>query len=268
MSGGIKKKKLVKSIFSRIFSKNDLMPREKILNLLDKSYKEAEFPYLDTFSHWAYGKIRCSLFQSAEEWLIIMDMLAFYPNQGNFNNTIYAYGNSLKKNGFQDYKGKQKSGQDYDNFVNRYSIRVPDINEDWMPIPLNFSVRLNGKITNYILSESEYRKHGIDIYENLSGDQVYDQIIFILRYLVKNINPEELFFPDDILFTYLGRDKKLELVLRLDDWVHPGIQGIDLPSQSKSFQNMIDVIINNDPDLFIFSGGNTDWENWKEFLDP
>ena len=31
---------------------------------------------------------------------------------------------------------------------------------------------------------------------------------------------------------------------------------------------MIDVIVNNDPDLFIFSGGNTDWENWKEFLDP
>ena len=256
----------MQNFLSRIFSKNNLTTKEEILKLLDTSYKEAEFPYLDTFSHWAYGKIRCSLFQSAEEWLIIMDMLAYYPYQGDFNNTIYAYGNTFKKNGFQDYQGKQKSGQDYENFVNQYSIRVPDLLKDWMPNPLDFSVKLNGKITHFILSESEYKKYGINIYQNFSGDQVCDQIIIILRYLVKKLNPEELFYPDDALFTYLGREKNLERVLRLDDWIHPGIQGVNLPSQSKSFQNLIDVIVNNDPHLFVFLGGNTDWENWKECL--
>jgi hypothetical protein len=259
-------KQLIKNLSERI-TKNKPISTDQILSLLDQSYIKCDFPFLSTFYQWAYGKIRCYVYLSEDEWLIVFDMLAYYPNQMNFDNAIYAYGNKLGKNGFQDNQWTVKIPKDFYKRVNEYGLRVPEDDIDWIPSRNQFCVRLNGKKVSFSISDSEYQSAGIDLNQALSGDKYVDNAIFMLRYLVDYIPAGELFYPEEFLFMCMGKEPNLSLLLKLDDWIHPGMDGIDLPSQSESFKQIADAIIQRDSSIYNLQHGNTHWKNWAEYIE-
>ena len=239
---------------------------EQILEMFDKSYERCEFPLLDTFSHWSFGKIRCNVYMSDDEWLIMFDMLAYYPGQGNYDNAVYVYGNRIKKNGFQHYQGEERNWENIERLLNQYSVRIPEDFNDWFPSRNDFTVRINGKKTSFSVTDSEYKSAGIDIARRLSGDEQIDTATIILRYLVDKLYVDDLFYPDEFLFNYIGREFNLEPFLKLDDWIHPDGKIIKLPGESTSFQMLAKAIVEKNPGQHQFSDGNTQWRNRADYI--
>jgi hypothetical protein len=250
----------------KMIAPEKIVSSEQILEMFDQSYERCEFPYLDTSSQWSFGKIRCNVYLSDDEWLIVFDMLAYFPKQGNYDNAIYAYGNKIEKNGFKYYQGEEKNWENIERLVNRYSVRVPEDFIDWFPARNDFAVRINGKRTSFSVTDSEYKSAGIDPVKKLSGDEQIDNATIILRYLVDQISVDNLFYPDNFLFNYIGRNYNLKPFLKLDDWIHPDGKKIKLPRESISFQMLAKAIFEKDQSHYQFSGGNTHWKNREDFI--
>ena len=249
----------------------DLSPElieKQILNILDDAYEHAEFPYLNSFGHWIYGKIRCCTFRSETKWLIIFEILRYYPGSGDFNNAIYAFGNQLKINGFQEYQGIIQETKIFRDKYDHSGIRVPNWDVDWWPDPLDFKIKINGNIQHFVLTENDYQNANIDIKESLSGDEVLDNLIYVFRYLVDHLPMDDIFLTKDMLLDYIGKPLDMPPFITLTDWIQPGKNGISKPSESPSFISLAKALSENNPSLFENNNiePNTHWSYWKEYL--
>lgn len=235
-----------------------------ILNVLDESQALGEFPHLGTDSHWLYGKVRCCTFRNFDEWLILLELVAYHNGIGDFINTIYAYGNKITKNGVQSNRNTKNA-----LIMQNIGLHVPFVNSDWCPDPLDFEIKVNGVTRLFKPTEEEYEKLNIDLHSPISGEQCLDHIIYVLRFLSDKLTSEELFYPSPLLLDYIDRPRNLPPFLFIYEWCHPGKGKFMKPSESPCLQNLAKALAFYDPKLYYCDRTivNTHWSSWSDFLE-
>jgi hypothetical protein len=255
--------------------------QESILKQWDDATRKGEFPHFASDSHWAFGKARLSAFRSDDEWLTIFELLTYYNGLADFEIIVYAFGNKLRNPGVQAFSDSSKYSVELTKKnISAYGVKTPigqswrageqsaDA-EEWCPDPLDFEVTLGEIQKRFRLTPNDYREAGINLSSSLSGDRCLDQIIRVLRIVGYLIPGEQLFHPEAVLLTYLGRPRTLPLFIQLYEWCHPGINDIHMPSDSVCLQSLAQALWYNDVRLYECSKEqmNTHWSHWPQFKD-
>lgn len=250
----------------------------QILKQLDKSFREGSFPHLSTDEHGAYARSRLTAFRSSEEWLIVIEILAYVDEAGMFMDMVYAYGNKVKSPGFQvkprpshnwllRKASRPRLSLPVEVFVPSPGEHFTEENE-WLPDLFNFEIVLHGQVRRFTPTRDLYHQVGIDLDQPLSQNVNLDRYIQILR-LLSYLIPEELFLPDDLLLRSLDRPITLSKLLQVyDEWHCPDPMAKELPSSTLCFQSLARAIAHNRPDLYECPPHlvNTHWSQWPNYF--
>lgn len=254
----------------------------QILKQLDKSFQEASFPNLSTDEHGAYARSRLTAFRSEKEWLIVIEVLAYVCEAGKFLDMVYAYGNKVKKLGFQ-----VEPRPSYSWLFRRLlqKIREPQLSlpreifvpapgqaftedNEWLPNPFDFAILLpGGEVRHFTPTRDLYQQFGIDLDKPLSRNIILDRYIQILR-LLSYLIPEELFLSDDLLLKSLRRPLALSKLLQVYEWHCPDPRAKELPSSTICFRSLARSLAHNQPELYECPSHliNTHWSYWPNYF--
>jgi len=220
----------------------------EILRQWVHGFKVGEFPTLASDSIWIYTKARLSAYLSQDEWLVLFELATFYSALGDYVTLVYAFGNKLPRSGLVTGNGFTRPNSEFAAKYLNSGMAIPE--QDWCPDPLNFDIRINGERRHYALSMLEFEKAGIDIGTGNTGDQCLDNIVHITHMLSHILEPEEIFYPNELLLGYVEKPASLPLFARLYDWCHPGIPPINKPSDSICLRNLAQALAYNQPNLY------------------
>lgn len=218
--------------------------RTQILDQMDRCAQQYNFPMINN-SSFLYARMRLTAFLASDEWLITFQILNYSPSHGRCFNDLYAYGNHIVRPGHQ-----------------RAIPIFPD-NDPWWSDERRFvldihrpTFAINGIPRTFSISDQDYRSRGIAI------EQEDQKPIALLRYLAE-IAPEELYIYNTELPRLCGRPNHLSKLIELDHWQHPDLAEDELPSSSKSLQEVAAALATGSAtSLHYSSEQNTDWRHW------
>jgi hypothetical protein len=146
---------------------------------------------------------------------------------------------------------------------------MPNEELGWYPDLYDFQAVCQGELQRFRLTPDDHVQAGIDPAEQISGaDEWLDRIIHAFRMLCHHLPAEDLFLLQRELLEYVGRPADLPLFLHLDEWCHPGAEGIDGPSASPCLRSLAAALAHNDPSLFACDPRtfNIHWSDWPRFV--
>lgn len=233
-----------------------------ILKILDQAAENFDFPMLDNGYVYLAGA-RLSVFCSNTDWALVFEVFGFSPRAEHPDLSIVTIGSRLKdRNLAEDYVTTEA----YENYLqhnpyNDFRTFYPIENDSWMDgensemVDLSNKIKLRGKLLNSP-SVEDYQSQNIDL------EEPQPAVFELCRYLAA-------LYRDDVLANSLERRvsvlSNLELVLTLEDWLHPDLAGNQKPSETESFQQLAKVLSTGDPSFYQPTvSGNTHWSNWPE----
>jgi hypothetical protein len=248
----------------KIFSKRkpNSVNAEAILQVLDKSAKASKFPMLDN-GYVYLAASRLSAFRSEEHWAIVFEIFGFSPRAGIPDLSIVTIANQLSnRNRPEDYI----SDEAYKNYLRNnpnWEMRNfwPISNEDWIDPDNSEHVGMLGKISlrDELLERPKkvsYDTAGVNLGEGKPA--IYE----LCRYLSHTHRSAVLATESERRISIVP---EMEQIMMLDEWCHPDQVNGQLPSQTKTFQNLATVLEKNDPSLYVASEpANNHWRNWPE----
>lgn len=137
---------------------------------------------------------------------------------------------------------------------------------DWDSDPFDFEVALNGELRRFCFTPADYVEAGIRLDGEVGGDEGVGRVVNALRVLAHHLPADQVFYPTDVLLTYVGRPPSVPALLQLCEWCHPGIGGIQMPSDSPCLRSLARAVAQNAPSLYACPTGmvNTHWSRWPQ----
>lgn len=250
---------------------------QQILEVLDDAAEDFQFPMLDN-GHFYIVDARLSAFADDSRWALLIEIISVNPRSWSFDNFVYGYGNCLKpsfgENAFaskEDWEKWKQNHLEMDLWIftpvsidglfeedNEESENPEDPRwECDMPLRKGAStILIRDKI--FPLPDQEvYAEAGVTL-----EHAPYIQCHELMRGLLPR-HKESFVATEEEIRTMVPSD--LPLLLRLDEWWHPDVGNEELPSESKTFQMIADVLVSRDSKKYSASiGSNTHWSNWPE----
>jgi len=238
---------------------------EAILSVLDRCCDTFDFPMLDNgFVYLA--ATRMSLYRSAADWALVVEVFGFSPRTGTPDLAIYTFASSLCNRDIPQAYGK---GELYKRFLAAHpndNVRFvfPIEGEDWMDeADVNLVAQGATELTLrgahwQIPSWRQYAGRGIAL-KAAPRVKVYE----LCRYLA---DVER----DAVLATEAERRTSvlpsMQQILRLEQWHHPDVANDDArPSGSETFRQLAEVLATGNAGLYHPTcEPNTHWSNWLE----
>jgi hypothetical protein len=233
--------------------KADINWHNDIVKILDKCLDLGNFPLFLSDWHSIFGRARLMAFRSEEEWLIVIQELSYDNGLGDFFIKIYAFGNKLER------QCSQTTAQSW--------FSIPKTGQDWCPDPLNFKINFRSEQKIFTFSNNDYYHQGIDLAEQISGDECYDKYIYILRMLSSELSPNTLFISQEVVLKIVKRPQDLPLFIQLDEWCHPDQKRIAKPSQSSCLKMLAKALAENNRDSYECPSEliNSTWKHRSKF---
>ncbi|MFG1649587.1 DUF7003 family protein [Micromonospora sp. NPDC049275] len=205
----------------------------EILDQLDAAAGDFRFPDLGHGYYYAVDA-RLHAYRDAQRWALIVEAVGYSPRAGNLVNVLYVFGNCLTE-------GQPGHGNvDFLDRVDNWD-EIEDIDEP--EIYCGNPIAVRGRLIPVAAEPGE-------------------ELVDVLRRLV----PEhrELLLADDVeLRRRIPAD--LPEVLRLDQWHHPDFAQNALPSESRTFRQLADVLVTGDASRYAPAlPPNTHWSHWPE----
>ena len=235
---------------------------ENILAILDSCAEEFTFPVLDN-GYVYLAATRMSVFRNESDWAIVIEIFGFSPRSGEPDVQIYTFSSDLYE---RDSSEKYVSEEAYKNYLennpfNETRFIYPIDNNDWIDeedqesLNINEKCLLRGKEIS-LPAISDYEKSGIELEED-------SPLTFeFCRYLAENYRDLVLCTPEELRVSV---PPSMDLLLQLDEWVHPDISDGELPSSSEDFKTIANALEKGSLESFQTSGKiNTHWRNWPE----
>jgi hypothetical protein len=236
-----------------------------ILGALDGCCQAFSFPMLD--NGYVYpAATRLSLFRSAEDWAMVIEVFGFSPREGSPSTHLYTFASRLHD---RSPRSTYVSDAAYANYLmnnphNESSFIHPVADGDWLDAENGELVAegaacviVRGKAIPLPVAQ-EYRRHEIDL-EGAPRVRVFE----LCRYLAAIVREDALARPDERRVNVLP---EMAPVLQLEEWHHPNVvDDAERPSGSETFQQLAKVLESGDVRAYRPSlAPNTHWKNWPD----
>lgn len=235
---------------------------DSILKVLDDCAESFTFPVLDN-GYVYLASTRLSVYKSLSDWAIIIEVFGFSPRSGEPDTHIYTFSSNLcSRKTASDYVSEEA----YKNYIannpyNESQFIFPVENNEWQNPDdlelLNESGNCILRGVDILLPDhNEYAELGIELEDDRP------QTFEFCRYLACR-------YRDTVLCTEEERrisiPPEMELLLQLEEWNHPDITGGELPGNSKTFSQIVELITHDEPKEYNETKqSNTHWSNWPE----
>lgn len=237
---------------------------DEILQVFDGCSEHYTFPMLDN-GYVYLAATRLSLHRSASDWALVIEVFGFSPRTGLPDIHVYTFGSSLRdRDNVDDFVSKKA----YANYLksnphNESRFFSPIAEGPWQDpesgeeVAEGASSVLLRNRSIAIPSPAQFAKFGIEL-----EDEPRIQTFELCRFLAEAQRSDVLATPDE---RRVSVPLELEEIMVLDEWNHPDIIAEDLPSASKTFRELAEVLVSGDvtkyrPD----APANTHWSNWPE----
>lgn len=226
---------------------------EEILKQLDTCARDFTFPMLDN-GYVYFGDTRLSAYQDVNRWALIIEVLGYSVRAGNhdgLNNCLHCFGNCLKRSpgtANEDFLSVTDDGLESPTFDDVYG---------WYIRKEARTIRIRGIDVPLKLNPQQLAEKGIELVEEpeITGADLMRSLLPEYR--------EQLLATEEELRARIPSD--LPLILRLDEWHHPDLAADELPSESKTFQMIAEVLVTGEAFRYrISEKPNTHWKNWLE----
>lgn len=230
-----------------------MINKEEILRQLDSEAESYVFPMLDN-GYYFHGDQKLTIFRDEKRWAILLEILAYNNHLDGLEGitTVAAvFGNCLT--GWND-------NDNFNYFANDSQIKA------------------------FIYDENNYPSYLNPLAKTIKVKEIEIPIIFDLEHykikkidfeFVNKITPWEFMrglIPEHSHLFWLTREeisKKIPIDLPtfmiLDNWHHPDLVVGEMPSDTETFRQLANVILNGDKNLYNTSEvNNTHWSNWPE----
>jgi hypothetical protein len=206
---------------------------------------------------------RLSLFRSANDWVMAIEIFGFSPRAGVPDTHIYTFGSRL------DHRQTAKDFVNRDAYENH--LRNNPNNESRFVFPIEEGDWIDGEMVSKkasivavrgqtfpLPSRDQYAVRGIDL-ESDTEIRVFE----LCRYLAAIQRRELLATPEELRVNVPAESK---MILQLDDWNHPDVvDDSNRPSGSETFQQLADVLVTANINRYQPTlAPNTHWRNWPD----
>lgn len=237
---------------------------KEILSILDKCCENFSFPMLD--NGYVYpAATRLTLYRSAQDWAIVIEVFGFSPRSGMPDTQIYTFASQLqRKRHMKDFVTQQA----YENCLaknefNESEFIFPVEEGDWLDsdTPEHLAsgihtVLVRGNAVQFP-PLAAYADNGITLQE---PPQI--NVFEFSRYLAATARNSVL-ATDDERRSCLPPE--LEQILQLEEWCHPDLLNGQLPSTSTTFRSLAEVLVRGEVSMYQSAERpNTHWSNWPE----
>lgn len=239
-------------------------PKE-ILSILDRCCDAFTFPMLD--NGYIYpAATRLSLYRSAQDWAMVIEVFGFSPRAGLPDTCIQAFASRLhNRNPPQSYVTQSA----YENYIARnphndsrsvFSIREgpwqDSENQEFVAEDAR-EVYLRDRAIR-LPAPDAYSRHSIEL-EHAPRVQVFE----LCRFLAAVAREEVLATQEERRVSILP---EMEQLLQLEEWHHPNVvDDEDRPSGSETFQQLGQVLATGESVHYRPTRPpNTHWRNWPE----
>lgn len=227
--------------------------RQEILRQLDVEAESYVFPMLDN-GYYYHADQKMTIFRDDKRWAILLEVLAFFNHESGLDGiTTIAnvFGNCLT--GWNDNNNFNYFASDngIETFFTDDTIYLPYLN----PEAKNILVR--GQEIPIIFDRQYYKSKKVEL--------EYEDKITPWEFL-RGLIPDKsnLFWVTrEEISTKIPKD--LPIFMTLDNWHHPNLVEDEKPSETETFQQLADVIMTGDKNLYNTTEiTNTHWTNWLE----
>lgn len=235
-----------------------------ILAILDQCCASYSFPMLD--NGYVYpAASRLSVHWSAENWALVFELFGYSPRAGLPDTTILTFAGQLFERNKRDSYVSDAAYADYlkHNPHNEDRRVWPVEDGDWMAE--GDREMLSAEAAAFLLrgqrlrtpEASAYKAHGIRLSE------APDVMVFeFCRWLAAEHRESLLATPQE---RRVSLTPDLKEVLALDDWHHPDLAGGKVASESKTFQQLAQVLATGNAKHYRpTEKPNTHWRNWPD----
>lgn len=233
---------------------------QHILDILDRCRDAFTFPMLDN-GYVYLAATRLSLFRSAEDWAMVVEVFGFSPRAGHPDTSVYTFASRLHN---RDSRKKYASREAYEQYLannphNELRFVYPIKGDAWH----EEEVVAEGAKDVVVRRErvplprsGEYGKYGIDL---LDPPRVW--VFEACRYLAAVARDLVLATPKE---RRVSVRPGMRQVLQLEEWNHPDV--IERrPGESETFRQLARVLAEGNASLYRPTlPPNTHWSNWPE----
>ncbi|MGV3660223.1 MAG: DUF7003 family protein [Prosthecobacter sp.] len=234
---------------------------QSILSVLDDCAASYSFPMLDN-GYVYLAATRLALFRSDAEWAITTEVFGFSPRTGLPDLQIGTFASSLaRRKTPADYATPEAHAaylqrQPHDEALFVYPFEEGGWLEEECMAPQASMVRLRAQPIT-VPSLVEYAGKGIVLE---SADQAH---VFEFCRWVAGERRSDVLATDEEQRWHVPAD--LVKILELDEWHHPDLVNDELPSQTETFQQLAQVLVEGDVTLYKpTKPANTHWKHWPE----
>jgi hypothetical protein len=236
-----------------------------ILSVLDQCSDAYTFPMLDN-GYVYLAATRLSLFRSAEDWALVIEVFGFSPRAGLPDTHIHTFAGRLHD---RDAPDRYRSREAYENYLannpnneSRFAYPVaeglwqdPDDQELIAADAHEITVRGSPRP---IPTMGEYARYGIQLVE---APRV--RVFELCRFLAEVVRNDILAAPAERRISVVP---EMTQILQLEEWHHPNVVNADdRPSGSPTFQQLAQVLVTGDVNGYRPSlPPNTHWRNWPD----
>jgi hypothetical protein len=226
---------------------------EGILRFLDETARNGRFPVLDNI-HVYPADTRLTAYRSAEQWLLLVEVVGYAAQENEFVDHIHRLGEPLAGSGdvAEEIFVVETDGP--------HSIWDREEGK-WLADWRDFRVLVRGREHRFRPSPGDYAEAGVEINPaNVGpGSLRQDQLI---RFLAHELS-DQLLCTDRELRAHLP-DGTVRRFLQVREWRHPDIRAGELPSDSAFFQHLARALETGRKALppAALADPNTHWSNW------
>jgi hypothetical protein len=238
---------------------------EEILSILDRCCDAFTFPMLDN-GYWYLAATRLSLYRSATDWAMVIEVFGFAPRGGLPDTSIQTFASRLYDRDPPERYGNRQAYEGYlaNNPHNEYRSVFPIDEGPWQDaedlefVAPDASLIVVRDQAIALPSVADYMRHGIEL-EQAPRVQVFE----LCRYLAGVAREQVLATPEERRVSVLP---EMEQLLQLEEWHHPNvIDDAERPSGSETFRQLARVLATGDVKMYQPSQPpNTHWRNWPE----
>ncbi len=230
-----------------------MIDKKEILHQLDTEAESYVFPMLDN-GYYYHGDQKLTIFRDEKRWAILLEVLAYNNHENNIDGITTIsnfFGNCLTGWNDNDNFKFFASDNGVDTFLYDETNYIPYLNNLATSIKIRETIVINTFDKEYYLSkgiELEF-ENKITPWEFLRGlIPEQSNLFWLTRQEISNKIPLDL--PE---------------FMTIKDWHHPNLVMGEKPSETETFQQLADVIVAGDKNLYNTTEiKNTHWKNWPD----